>query len=110
MNDIEKKKYILNEYKNNKNLYDIIKKNIIPYTENSNGIFINLSKLNKDKLYLLYINIKNNCYKNIEDRDDILFKYKKIFRNNKVKTIKVYKKFENLTDIDLQIIEYSKKI
>ena len=93
---------------NNSILYKIIIENNIPYTKNINGIFINLTKLNEQNINLLYNSIKNNNYKD-NKRNDLLEKYKKcldVNNNNK----KEYKKFENLSEIDLEIIEYSKKI
>jgi len=112
--NIEKIKYI-EKNKDNISIYKIIINNNIPYTENSNGIFINLSKLSDDNIDILYKNLKNNCYNDINnERNNLLQKYKKIINNNKNSKItiekKVYKKFENLSEIDLQIIEYSKKI
>lgn len=113
----EKIKYI-EKNKDNISIYKIIINNNIPYTENSNGIFINLSKLSDNNIDILYKNLKNNCYTDINnERNDLLQKYKKIINNknseNSKNTIiekKVYKKFENLSEQDLQIIEYSKKI
>ena len=115
MNINEKIKYI-EKNKDNILIYKIIINNNIPYTENSNGIFINLSKLSKNNIDILYKNLKNNCYNDINnERNNLLQKYKKIINNNKnskITTIekKVYKKFENLSVEDLEIIEYSKKI
>ena len=107
----EKIKYI-EKNKDNISLYKIINDNDIPYTENSNGIFVNLSKLSEKNIDLLYKNLKNNCYKNIDSkRNDLLNKYKKTLNTTKnIIQKKEYKKFENLSEIDLEIIEYSKKI
>jgi len=94
----------------NISIYKIIINNDIPYTKNSNGIFVNLSKLSDKNIDLLYTNLKNNCYKNINnERNLILIKYKEILKNKNKDNKKVYKKFENLSKIDLEIIEYSKK-
>jgi hypothetical protein len=110
----KKIEYIEKESNNNNNiLYKIIINNDIPYTKNNNGIFVNLSKLSYENINLLYTNLKNNCYKNIDnERKLLLIKYKKILNKNKNNDNKkkVYKKFENLSEIDLEIIEYSKKI
>tara|TARA_B100000424_G_scaffold121462_1_gene91895 strand:+ start:362 stop:691 length:330 start_codon:yes stop_codon:yes gene_type:complete len=95
----------------NISIYKIIINNDVPYTKNSNGIFVNLSKLSDKNIDLLYTNLKNNCYKNINnERNLILIKYKEILKNKNKDNKKVYKKFENLSETDLQIIEYSKKI
>ena len=92
-------------------IYKIIKENNIPNTQNSNGIFINLSKLSEKNINIIYSSIKNNSYKKFDnERNDLLKKYKKSFDiNNNNNSNKVYKKFENLSEIDLKIIEYSKK-
>tara|TARA_Y100000591_G_scaffold283152_1_gene263979 strand:- start:46 stop:387 length:342 start_codon:yes stop_codon:yes gene_type:complete len=92
-------------------IYKIIKENNIPNTQNSNGIFINLSKLSEENINIIYSSIKNNSYKKFDnERNDLLKKYKKSFDiNNNNNSNRVYKKFENLSEIDLEIIEYSKK-
>ena len=113
MNRNKKIKYI-EENKNNNNIYKIIINNNISYTKNSNGIFINLSKLSDSNIDIIYKNISNNNSKKIDNQRNILIdKYKKSLENNKNEKInikKIYKKFENLSEQDLQIIEYSKKI
>ena len=105
----EKIKYIEKET-NNSILYKIIIENNIPYTKNINGIFVNLSKLDDKNINLLYNSIKKNTYKDINKRNDLLEKYKKCLDVKNNITKKVYKKFENLSKTDLEIIEYSKKI
>ena len=111
MNKDKKIEYIEKE-SNNNILYKIIIENNIPYTKNNNGIFINLSKLSEKNINLLYNSIKNNNYKDSNKRKFLLEKYKKCLdvndNNNIIK--KEYKKFENLSEIDLEIIKYSKKI
>jgi len=111
MNINEKIKYIEKEI-NNIILYKTIIDHNIPYTKNSNGIFVNLSKLSEKNINLLYTCLKNNCYKNIDnERNNLLNKYKKtLITKENINHTKIYKKFENLSEIDLQIIEYSKKI
>ena len=109
--NIEKIKYI-EENKNNNNIYKIIVNNNIPYTKNNNGIFVNLSKLSEKNIDLLYTCLKNNCYKNIDNqRNNLLYEYKKsLTTKENINYTKIYKKFENLSETDLEIIEYSKKI
>lgn len=105
----KKIQYIENEH-NNGILYKIIIENDIPYTKNNNGVFVNLSKLNEENIDLLYINLKNNCYKDIDiERKNLIKEYKRSLNTNNLDNNKVYKKFENLSEKDLQIIEYSKK-
>lgn len=106
----KKIQYIEKEY-NNSILYKIIIENDIPYTKNNNGVFVNLSKLNEENIDLLYINLKNNCYKDIDiERKNLIKEYKRSLNTNNLDNNKVYKKFENLSKKDLEIIEYSKKI
>ena len=60
-------------------IYKIIKENNIPNTQNSNGIFINLSKLSEKNINIIYSSIKNNSYKKFDnERNDLLKKYKKV--------------------------------
>ena len=106
----EKIKYIEKET-NNSILYKIIIENNIPYTKNINGIFVNLSKLDDKNINLLYNSVKNNNFKEIDnERSNLLNEYKKCLDVKNNTTKKVYKKFENLSKKDLEIIEYSKKI
>lgn len=107
----DKIKYI-EENKNNISIFKLLLENNIEYTKNNNGIFINLSKLSEKHIDLIYNNFKNNNTKNIDnERDKLIKKYKQSLINKQNETnIKNYKKFENLTEKDLQIIEYSKKI
>ena len=109
---IEDKIKYIEKNKDNISIYKIINENDIPYTKNSNGIFVNLSKLSEKNIDLLYTCLKNNCYKNIDSkRNELLNKYKKTLNITKnIIQKKEYKKFENLSEKDLQIIEYSKKI
>lgn len=96
---------------NNSILHKTIIENDISYTKNNNGIFVNLSKLSKENIDLLYINLKNNCYKDIDSqRNNLIREYKRSLNINNLDNNKVYKKFENLSKKDLQIIKYSKKI
>ena len=65
------KKYIYNNYKILKKndyieIFKIIVKNNEIYTENLNGIFIDLNKINNKSLLLIYNFIKFIVFKNIE--------------------------------------------
>ena len=118
MNKEEQILYIYNKCNNNDVYDNMLIKNIykhnIHYTQNKNGIFLNLSKCNENDVNILYNNIKNNKLDGLdENRDILLKKYKNNLENKKTKEQKIkkkYKKFENLNDIDLDIINYSKKI
>lgn len=107
----DKIKYI-KENKNNMLIFKLLLENNIEYTKNNNGIFINLSKLSNKHIDLIYNNLKNNNTKNIDyERNNLLNEYKKtLITNENINYTKIYKKFENLSEKDLEIIEYSKKI
>ena len=64
----EKILYIYNSiYKDTVNtdiIYKFIIDNNLNYSENNNGFFLNLSKLNNDIIDKLFIMIKRNCYEN----------------------------------------------
>ena len=91
---------------------------------NNNGIFINLSILDdiyiKDIYNLIYTNINNKIYNEREEILTIINNKSEIYNNinnnkkltNKLNIIKEkkYIKINNLSDIQLQIIELSKTI
>jgi len=124
----EEKKYIYDSIKNNEIDHKLIKSyiisNNISYSKNNNGIFINLSILDdtyiKDIYNLIKTNINNKIY---NEREEILTNLNKTsviynnIKNNKKLTNKLniikdkkYEKINNLSDIQLQIIELSKTI
>jgi len=114
MNRNEKMKYIQDELQNINHHYIIkyIYENNIKYTENNNGIFINLSIMDDEIFDMLYTNINEKSF-NINDiqRDELLLNYTNISIEKTNEKIKIkYKIPENLSDVDLQIIEYSKTI
>jgi len=124
----EEKKYIYDSIKNNEIDHQLIKSyiiaNNISYSKNNNGIFINLSILDdiyiKDIYNLIYTNINNKIYNEREEILTIINNKSEIYNNinnnkkltNKLNIIKEkkYKKINNLSDIQLQIIELSKTI
>ena len=58
-------------YENKKEIFLLIKKYNIPYTENSNGILIDINKINSDCLdeinkYILFIKENKNIISNFE--------------------------------------------
>jgi len=111
MNNKEKIEYIQNNITNNeKNIFKTIKEYDISYTKNNNGIFINLSKINENIIDKIYDNIKNNFYIADNIRNTEITKYKKSLSVKNSEEKKIYKKFENLSESDLQTINYSKKI
>ena len=117
MNKEEKIKYIYDEIENNNVDNNYIIKYIhlenIKYTENNNGLFVNLSKIDDEHIDILYKYIHEKSYNIFEqERKEIILNYTQITNENKTKEKikKTYKNMENLSDIDLQIIEYSKTI
>ena len=117
MDQEEKIKYIYDEIQNNNVDNDYIIKYIhlknIKYTENNNGIFINLSKIDDIHIDILYKYINEKSYNVFEEeRDEIILNYMQIANTNKTidKSKIKYKQIKNLSDIDLEIIELSKTI
>ena len=96
----------------------------IKYTKNKNGIFVNLSILDDKNIDILYEYMSEKTYDTFEQKRDKQIKnYKNIAETEtdikKDKDIKetidknikkTFKQIDNLTDIDLQIIELSKTI
>ena len=105
-------KLYYNTFYNNIILKTIVDNNII-YTENKNGKFVNLSKLNKDQINIIYNSIENDTIYDCENnRNNILKNYKKEFNkiNKKTKVKITYKNYKELNNIDKLIIDYSKTI
>ena len=112
MNTKDKINFIKNHITGNENnIYKIIIKYDISYTKNKNGIFINLSKIDNNTIDKIYDNIKNNVNNIDNERYIEIKKYENLLSNKSDKLEKrKYIKFENLSDLDIEIIEYSKKI
>ena len=104
------KKITNNEINNDSIMYFIMKHKII-YSKNQNGIFINLSKIDKSIIDLLYDYIYD--YINQNSTDEYNINYYEQFTTNKIKkeinTIK-YKSITGLSDIEKKIIKLSKDI
>ena len=136
MNRDNKIKYISDEIENSNIDRNYIIKYIldenIKYTKNKNGIFVNLSILDDKNIDIMYEYMSEKKYDTFEQkRDKEITKYKnttditdttdikKDTTDTDIKkdkeTIdknikKTFKQIDNLTDIDLQIIELSKTI
>ena len=109
-------KSIIEKEIDHKYIYTFIRLHDIKYTKNMNGTFINLSILDNKLIDLLYDYINKNI-NNItnKEREGILlelknYKDKKNIITKNKKEYKRYKKKENLTELDLKIIELSKTI
>ena len=128
MNRDNKIKYISDEIENSNIDRNYIIKYIldenIKYTKNKNGIFVNLSILDDKNIDILYEYMSEKTYDTFEQKRDKQIKnYKNIAETETtdIKTTdiketidknikKTFKQIDNLTDIDLQIIELSKTI
>lgn len=80
--DIEKMEKIHQE-----RIFDILKKSNIEYTKNSNGVFFNMTLLNKTiideiKSYILYVELQQQQLKKVEE-DKELYKQKYYNKDNK---------------------------
>ena len=125
MEEIDKRKYIFNKINNREINHSYIKtfviQNDIKFTENMNGIFVNLTLLDRDIIDDLYNYIYEYLHNYIEENRDTILNDLKI--ENELKSIekkknkividkpkKIYKKPPELTDVEQNIIELSKKI
>tara|TARA_B100000900_G_C20601378_1_gene725799 strand:- start:5323 stop:5658 length:336 start_codon:yes stop_codon:yes gene_type:complete len=111
MNVTEKRLYIYNIYRKNKDddidstILFFVKSNNISYTENKNGIFFNLSTINENYIHQLYelletINInKNMKYNAINISDEDLSEEEETHIKDIV-----------FTEREKKLIEYSKGI
>lgn len=120
MNTSKKRYYIyenVSEIKNHNYLIDFLKMNKCKYTENKNGIFVNLNTIDEDKINHLY----SMVYESINNLviDDYINQYKQITEkktNEKFDQISINNENINLNDILLDefsdneklIINYSK--
>ena len=82
--DIEKMEKIHQE-----RIFDILKKSNIEYTKNSNGVFFNMTLLNKTiideiKSYILYVELQQQQLKKVEE-DKELYKQKYYNKDSKNK-------------------------
>ena len=116
-----KRKYIYNKLLNKEIEHSYIRpfiiSNNIPFSENKNGIFINITLLCDNIICNLYDIIFNYINNKVDyDRDK---KIKEIqtdiinlenLEKDKSNTKVVYEKFKNLTDLDIFILKKSKEI
>jgi hypothetical protein len=116
-----KRKYIYNKLLNKEIEHSYIRpfiiSNNIPFSENKNGIFINITLLCDNIICDLYDIIFNYINNKVDyDRDK---KIKEIqtdiinlenLEKDKSNTKVVYEKFKNLTDLDIFILKKSKEI
>ena len=125
MEELDKRKYIFNKINNREINHGYIKtfviQNDIKFTENMNGIFVNLTLLDRDIIDELYNYIYEYLHNYIEENRDTILNDLKI--ENELKSIekkknkphinllkKIYKEPPQLTDVEQNIIELSKKI
>ena len=122
MDELDKRKYIFNKINNREINHNYIKtfviQNDIKFTENMNGIFINLTLLDEDIIDDLYIYIYEYLNNYIEENRETLLNNLKIEnelieinrKKNKPFIKKQTKKYKNppeLKDIEKNIIKLS---
>ena len=122
MDELHKQKYIFNKINNKEINHDYIKtfiiQNNIKYTENMNGIFINLTLLDEDIIEDLYIYIYEYLHNFIEENRETIMNNLKIENELKAdikkkkkpfkkEPTKKYKNPPQLTDVEKYIIELS---
>ncbi len=99
-------------------IIDLIKQKNCNYTENKNGIYLDLNNIDKPILKEIYENIKNQNLKNNynNDNENIIENIKTEFSNQKKQT-KIVEKKENkyiylseFTKIEKEIINFVKQI
>ena len=104
------KKITNSEINNDSIMYFVMKHKII-YSKNQNGIFINLSKIDKPIIDLFYDYIYD--YVNQNSTDEYNINYYEQFTTNNIKketnTIK-YKSITGLSEVEKNIIKLSKDI
>jgi hypothetical protein len=116
-----KLKYIYNKLLNKEIEHGYIRpfiiSNNIPFSENKNGIFINITLLSEDIIDEMYNIIFNYINNKIDyDRDKKIKEMQTDIINlenlekDKPKTKVVYEKFKNLTDLEIFILNNSKEI
>ena len=125
MEELDKRKYIFNKINNKEINHSYIKtfviQNDIKYTENMNGIFVNLTLLNEDIIDDLYNYIYEYLHNFIEENRETIINNlkieielkaitKKIKKPFKKEPTKIYKNPPQLTDVEKNIIELSKQI
>jgi len=125
MDGLDQRKYIFNKINNKEINHGYIKtfviQNDIKYTENMNGIFINLTLLDQYIINDLYNYIYEYLHNYIEGNRDIVLNNLKIEyelkevekKKNKMYKKEPTKKYKNppqLTDVEKDIIELSKQI
>ena len=121
MEDISKKRYYIyqniDKIKNHNHLIDYLKLSQCKYTENKNGIFVNLNTIDDDKIdhfySLVYDSIHNllentytNNFYNLEMKDIIQENQFKDEIKEDINLNNVY--LNNFTEGEKEVIEYSK--
>ena len=121
MTDVIKKQryYIyenISQLKNHNQIIDLINIHNCKYTENDNGIFLNLNTIEDKVITMIYHSMLNNINYKEENYDHNIYNLieEDLETNNKNKDTSSYFKEEGLTFKDFpkkdhEIIEYSKK-
>lgn len=117
--ELNKRHYIYNNIDNLKihnKIIDFIKHTNVKYTENKNGIFLNLNTVDDDKIDHIYMIIKDmnnnldqdiNIEENIEQKEEeIVIQEKQSFIIQNVNSNDIF--LSEIKDEEKDIIEYSK--
>ena len=105
----------INKVEDHRNYIELLSNNNCTYTTNSNGIFVNLRKLNEKINHIFYLNLNNELSKkiNIDDKYekeiDDLEKNKEIIQPKEEKIKYGIIPIDDFNNEDQEIIEYSKK-
>jgi hypothetical protein len=121
MEDIKKQRYYIyeniNQLKNHNQIIDLISIHDCKFTENDNGIFLNLNTTEDKVITMIYHSMLNNINYKEEIYDNIINdSLSDIIENNTPGEIIPLEKisndnlsFKNFSKKDREIIEYSKK-
>ena len=113
VDDIKKKRYFIYEnidkLKNHEQIINLIKNEECKFTKNSNGIFLNLSVLNKELINIIYQIVINSLdYENNEEKGIIQPLYEGI-EGGKEDNFKKGSNKEEITMNIIPLIDFNKK-
>lgn len=117
--DIKKQRYYIyeniNKLNNHNQIIDLINIENCKYTENNNGIFLNLNTISDKIITMIYhivlntINYKEKVY-DIDEKEELLIeKINDEIKNNNDEVNKNNLTYHHFSKKDQKIIEYSKK-
>ena len=119
-NDIKKQRYYIyenvNKLNNHNQIIDLINMEECKYTENDNGIFLNLNTVDDKIITLIYnivlntINYKEKIY-NIDEKEETVLEdiITENIKENKSKINENFLTYKHFSKKEQKIIDYSKK-